>query len=139
MRLRSGSALILVVSLCAVLMTLAVILTKMVYNTYTTAVLIEQREAAFWLAEAGLEAGKVKLARNPGWYTDLQHYPEDDVRWLKAGAVGEGGSLPSGTFVIVREKDQARLYSIGSRGRVRVILKIEFTTAPYETQSQTEL
>lgn len=133
MKNRRGSALLLVVILCAALMTLAVILTKIVYNCYATAALLEQREAAFWLAEAGLETGKVRLAHNPGWYTDLPHYPEDDLSWLKTGAVGERGVLPSGAFKVVREKDQGRLYAVGTRARTLVILKIKFTTAPYKT------
>jgi hypothetical protein len=136
---RRGSALLLVIILCAALMSLAVILTKMVYNTYATEDLIGKREAAFCLAEAGLEAGKVKLARNPGWYTDLPHYPEDDGGWLKSGAVGEKSALPSGSFMIVREKDEARLYAVGIVGRARVVLKITFSLAPYKTLSWTEI
>ena len=129
MRERSGSALLIVIIVTSALLTLAVILTKIVYNSYATEALIGQREQAFWLAEAGLELGKARLAQNPDWYTDLPG----------AATVGEPGGLPSGSFLIVRVKDQATLCSFGSSGQAKVGLKITFTTAPMRTLTWTEL
>lgn len=133
MKNKRGSALLLAIVIAAMFMALAVILTKIVYNGYATVELIKQREKAFWLAEAGLEAGKVRLSHNPGWYTDLPHYPADDDNWLKRSAIGEPGALPAGSFLTVREKDMSRLYSIGTCGQARVILKVEFSVPPVKT------
>lgn len=129
MRRRNGSAILIVIIICSVLMTLAVILARIVYNSYVTEALIGQRERAFWLAEAGLEAGKAKLAGNPGWYTDLPH----------AATVGEGGVLPSGTFLMVRIKGQNVLSSVGCSGQAKVILQITFGTAPVRSLTWTEI
>ncbi|MDD5593145.1 MAG: hypothetical protein PHG97_00210 [Candidatus Margulisbacteria bacterium] len=139
MRNRRGVTLVLVIVLSATLMSLAVILSKIVYNSYATAELISQREQAFWLAEAGIEAGKAKLAHNSLWYTDLPHYPEDDGRWLRQAAVGEKGFLPSGSFLTVREKDQPRFYSVGVCRQAKVVLKVEFKPVPFKTLLWTEI
>lgn len=126
---RQGSAIIMVLIIASVLMTLAVILTRIVYNSYVTEALIGQRERAFWLAEAGLEAGKARLAGNPGWYTDLPHAP----------TVGECGILPSGTFQMIRVKDQNVLSCVGSSGKAKVVLQITFGTAPVRSLAWTEI
>ena len=139
MKNRTASALILVVILAGALMLMAVIATKIVYNSLRTIELIGRREQAFWLAEAGIEQGKANLARNPGWYTDLSHAPVDDTRWLTQSAVGTIGSLPSGSFKIVRERGQERLYGVGVSGPARVIIKIVFQSAPVKALSWTEL
>lgn len=129
MRERSGSALLIVMIIASVLMTLAVILTKIVYNSYATEALIGQRERAFWLAEAGLEAGKARLAQNPDWYTDLS----------QAATVGERGVLPSGSFLIVRVRDQDVLCASGSSGQAKVVLSITFSTAPVKSLVWSEI
>jgi hypothetical protein len=139
MKKRAGSALIMVVILAGVLMLMAVIAAKIVYNSYRTLELIGRREQAFWLAEAGLEQGKANLARNPDWYTDLSHDPADDVPWLAQSAVGALGNLPSGSFKIVREKDKDRLYCVGASGPARVAVKIVFQSAPVKALSWAEL
>jgi len=126
---RSGSAIIIVVIITSVLMTLAVILTRIVYNSYVTEALVGRRERAFWLAEAGLEAGKARLAQNPDWYTDLPHAP----------TVGECGILPSGTFLMIRIKDQKVLSSVGCSGQAKVSLQITFGTAPVRSLTWSEI
>lgn len=93
MKNRRGSALLLAMVMSAIMLTLAVFLLKMVYNGYATVSYLVMREKSFWLAEAGLAAGKVKMVHDPGWYTDIPHYPEDDVRWVKQEAVGLWESL----------------------------------------------
>lgn len=129
MRERSGSALLIVIIVTSALLTLAVILTKIVYNSYATEALIGQREQAFWLAEAGIEAGKARLAQNPDWYTDLPHTP----------TVGERGFLPSGSFLMVRVRDQDVLSSVGNSGKAKVVLSITFLTAPVRSLVWTEI
>ena len=139
MKNRAASALIMVVILAGVLMLMAVIAAKIVYNSYKTIELIGRREQAFWLAEAGLEQGKANLARNPDWYTDLSHSPADDVPWLTQSAVGALGSLPSGSFKMVKEQGRERLYCVGASGPARVVVKIIFQSAPVKALSWTEL
>lgn len=113
----------MVIVFSAVLMVLAVFLVKIVYNGYATAAMLIKREQAHWLAVAGLETAKVRLARNPGWYTDLPHYPESDDRWLKEEAVGEAQNLESGRFKVVREREKRSIYAVGMQGRAVVILR----------------
>lgn len=120
---RPGSTLLLVIIISSVLMFSAVILLKIVYNTHTAANALGQGQQAFWLAEAGLEKGRGEIKRNLAWYTDLPHYPEDDVEWLKFGAVGQRINLGEGWFKIVCERDKNQLYSIGFKGKAVVILK----------------
>ena len=139
MKNRAASALILAVILAGVLIFMAVIAAKIVYNSYKTGELVGRREQAFWLAEAGLEQGKANLARNPDWYTDLSHSPADDVRWLTQSAVGAIGRLPSGSFKIVREQGQERLYCVGASGPARVVIKITFQPVPVRALTWTEL
>ncbi len=111
--MKQGVALLLAVVISSVLMTLGVILARIVYNDIVSESLVGQREKAFWLAEAGLEAGKAKLAHNPGWYTDLP----------SAREIGEFGYLPSGSFQLVRIKDRNELKATGRSGRAKVILR----------------
>ncbi len=117
---RRGAALLIVTVAMSALLTLAVILARIVYNDLVSEGLAGQREKAFWLAEAGLEAGKAKLAQDPGWYTDLPSGP----------VFGEPWALPSGTFRLVRLKDRNVLCSTGRCGRARVVLQLTFQTAP---------
>jgi type II secretory pathway component PulK len=126
---RSGSAMLIVIIIASALMTLAVIITKIVYNCYATEALIGQREQAFWLAEAGLELGKARLAQDPNWYTDLPQGP----------AVGERGVLPSGSFLMVRVKDQNILTATGYSGKAKVVLQISFGQSPVKTLTWSEL
>ena len=139
MRGRDGSALLLVIVVLTVFMVLAVILAKIVYNGYASTSFLVQREQAFWLAEAGLEAGKVELSHNLSWYTDRPHYPEDDLSWLKSEAVGERGGLGGGFYKVVRERDKDRFYAIGFKGQAAVILKVKFAAAPLKVLSRNEI
>jgi len=135
---KRGSALLLAIMMVSVLLTLAVILSKIVYNGYATSVYLLRREQAFWLAEAGLEAGKVELNRNPGWYTDLPRYPENDTRWIKLEAIGLRQNLGEGSYKLVREKDRDRFYAAGFKGKAVVVLKIKFAQ-PFKILSWEEL
>ena len=132
MKNRCGSALLLALIMSAVMLSVAVFLLKMVYNGSATASYLVMREKAFWLAEAGLAAAKVKLVHNPGWYTDLSHYPEDDSCWIKEEAVGFCESLGEGSYKLVREKDKDRVYAVGRRGRMRVVLKFNLASSKRE-------
>jgi hypothetical protein len=136
---RRGVALIFALIITSLVMSLAVIMAKMVYNNYGTAVNLQRREEAFWLAEAGLAAGRSRVKQNPDWFTDLPHYPEDDSRWLKEGALGVVESLGDGEYKIVREKEQGRLYSVGRKGEARVVLKLEFETFPFRALNWAEI
>lgn len=136
---RKGTALLLVILIFALFMVLGAILLKIVYNASATSSLLFQGEQAFWLAEAGLEAGRVALVKNPGWYTDLPHYPEDDVKWLRLSAVGQKENLGNGWFKIVREKDGNCLYSVGSKGEGAAVLKIELALFPLKVLKWEEL
>jgi len=126
---RRGSALLPVIVIVSVLISLAVILTRRVYNSYMTEALIGQRERAFWLAEAGLEAGKARLAANPDWYTDLPSVP----------TVGAAGVLPTGSFLMVRIKGQDTLCAFGRSGKAKVGLQITFVPAPPRTLTWSEI
>ncbi|MBN3033037.1 MAG: hypothetical protein JW873_02970 [Candidatus Saganbacteria bacterium] len=136
---RPGAALLIAVILAGLLLGLAVIAAKIVYNSCATEDLLDRRERAFWLATAGLEQGKAGLARDPDWYTDLPHAPADDKQWLQLAARGTGGALPGGTFKLVRERGMPRLYCLGSSGRGRVILKLTFQAGPFKSLSWAEL
>ena len=139
MKRRKGWALLPVIMTSAMLMVLAVFLSKIVYNSFASVAYSTQREQAFWLAEAGLEAGKVKLHGNPNWYTDLAHLPEDDAEWVKAVAVGETEFLGEGAYKLVREKEKNRLYAAGRRGKAAVVLKVEFTVPPFKISGWSEI
>ncbi|MFH1387099.1 MAG: hypothetical protein ABIH50_05490 [bacterium] len=137
--MKKGNALLIVIVIISTLLLLAGILTKIVYNNYAGTVSLVKREEAWWLAEAGIAAGKVELAHNPNWYTDLPHAPENDFNWLKDGAVGKRGSLGSGEYKIVREKDQEFFYAVGEKSGAAVILRIEFTASPMKYFRQKEI
>jgi len=132
---RKGFVLLMSVSLFSLLLLLAVILAKIVYNGLEIEHAFARREKAFWAAEAGLEKGKAEFNRNPGWYTDLPHLPADDKGWLSGGAVGQD----EGWFKLVREQGKSMLYSIGTDGKVRVFLKINYSFPPFQQISWEEL
>ncbi len=131
-RSRKGSALLSVILILAVFLFLGAITARIVYNCYAAANAVLVREQAFHLAEAGLEKGKVELTHNPNWHTDLPYYTEDSVDWLMNYAVGQETTLGEGVFKLVRERDKNRLYSIGSKGKGIVMLKLRFTTNPFQ-------
>ena len=127
---------ILIISLSLVL---GALLTRMVYNCYATTNAALTRQQAFFLAEAGLEKGKVELAHNPDWFTDLPYYLTDNLLWLANYAVGDDASLGEGSYKVVREKGRGCLYAIGYKGKGRVTLKITFTGPPFKVLSWQEL
>jgi hypothetical protein len=137
--MRKGSALLLVILIFSVSLILAALFVKIVYNSYATANAVLQREQAFYLAEAGLEKGKVELVHNPNWHTDLPYYLEDNVPWLISYALGQETSLGEGSFKIIREKGKDRLYSVGLKGKGVVILKLNFSNPPFESLEWKEL
>ena len=137
--MKKGSALIIVVCLLALFSVAAVLFTKIVYNCYATANAALMKEQAFYLAEAGVEKGKVELANNRNWYTDLPYYLEDNLQWLAYYAVGQSTDLGDGSFKIVREKDKALFYSIGYKDDSFVVLKLKFSTPPFKELGWEEL
>lgn len=137
--IRKGSALIIVMLLLALFSSLGALFVKIVYNNYASANAVLVREQAFHLAEAGLEKAKVELVHNPLWYTDPPYYLEDNAQWLVNYAVGQENYLGEGSFKIVREKDKDRLYSIGSKGKGLVILKLTFSNPPLNILEWKEL
>lgn len=136
---RNGSALLLVIFIISIFLLIAAFCAKLVYNGYASAAAVLLREQAFCLAEAGMEKAKVTLTDNPGWYTDLPYYLEDNAEWLTKDAAGEKIFLAEGYFKIVRERDKNRIYSVGCRGKAVVILKLAFTNPPFVSQGWKEL
>jgi hypothetical protein len=136
---RSGSALLLTIFLTSLCLMLAVLLFKIIYNTAVTGNALLLREKALWLAEGGLEKGKVEWIHNPSWYSDLPHYPEDDPDWLICSSVGQKDYLGDGAFKVVREKGKNIIYSIGCVKKSIVVLKIEFAPASCHNLTWKEL
>lgn len=137
--MRKGSALLLIIILFAIFTVLAVLFVKIVYNYYASTNAVLQREQAFYLAEAGLERGKVELVHNPNWYTDLPYYLKDNVPWLINYAIGQETKFGEGSFKIVREMGKDRLYSIGFKGKGVVVLKLKFSNPPFKGLEWKEL
>jgi len=125
-----GYALILVLIISALLLSLAGLFAKMVYNSMAGGNSVYGRAQAFYLAEAGIEKGKAELTSNSNWYTDLSHSPEDDADWLINTATGQTNNLGEGTFKIIREQGKMLLYSVGKRGKGICIQKITFDLFP---------
>ncbi|MFA5097515.1 MAG: hypothetical protein WC490_02680 [Candidatus Margulisiibacteriota bacterium] len=69
----------------------------------------------FYLAESGLEISKVKLAHDPGWFTDPSH-AEYDKKWLVAGSKGQTFRFGRGGFKVIKEQGKNRVYSVGFIG-----------------------
>jgi hypothetical protein len=137
--MRKGSALLSVIIIFSILFILAGLLTKIVYNNYSSTNAALMREQAFYLAEAGLEKGKVELTHNPNWHTDLPYYISDNIQWLITYASGDKNDLGEGSFKVVREKGKNRLYSIGIKGKGIVVLKLEFSSPPFKSLKWKEL
>lgn len=121
---RSGSTLIFIVLILALSLALSAFLVKIVYNDLSTVSASMVREQAFALAEAGIEKGKLEVAHDPNWYTDLPHYPEDNAPWLINSASGFSEALGDGQYKIIREKGKDRIYAVGFKDRGVVILKL---------------
>lgn len=137
--MKNGFALLLAVILSGTLLMLGAFLFRIVYNSWAGSSLLIQREVAFWLAEGGLEKGKANLSQNPDWYTDLPHLPENDLQWLRAGAVGESETLGKGRFKLVREKGMNFLYALATSGQGTAALKLQFSLFPYKTLNWEEI
>jgi len=119
----AGFILLPAVVISAALLLSAVILLKIVYNNFAGASAFIEREKAFWCSAAGIQQVRFELQANPGWFTDLGHYPDDDLHWLTRGAVGQIFPLGSGRFKIVKEQGKEQFYSLGFYGRSLVIIK----------------
>lgn len=137
--MKQGITLLLLIFMVALFMVIASLFVKVVYNTYVSVKAAETREAAFWLAEAGLEKGKAALASNLNWYTDLPHTPADDANWLINNSIGETSPLGQGYYKIVREESRNHLYSIGRRSKGVVVLKLSFSSPPLKFSTWEEL
>jgi hypothetical protein len=136
---KKGASLLLIIMITSLFMLLAAFLVKIAYNSHATTNSLLQREGAFWLAEAGLQMGGVKIRHNPAWYTDLPHHPGNDRRWLQTQALGERQGLGGGSYKVVREKGAEQFYAVGSKGKAVVILKVKFTLSPFKNLSWEEL
>ncbi len=115
----AASVLFLLISL------LAVIVPKIVYNSISVVRSCADRESAFWLAEGGVSLLKLRIAKVPGWYTDLPHLPEDDRSWLCGSSLGETMALPGGQVKVIKEQGADRSYAIGKAKGAVVIIKID--------------
>lgn len=136
---RPGSALLLTIFVFALFSILGALLIKIVYNNSASANALLQRSQAFYLAEAGLEKGKVELAHNPNWYTDLPYYLKDNVEWLINYAAGQETNLGGGRFKVIRERGSDALFSVGFMGRGVVVLKLRFSALPFKKLKWLEL
>lgn len=137
--MKKGQALLLSVLFTSLFITLSVLFTRMIYNGFAGAYAAAERQAAFYLAEAGLEKGKVELAHNPHWYTDLPYYLEDNSNWLVNYAVGQVNPLGEGSFKTIREKDKSWLYAVGFKGEAVAVLKLVFSNPPFKAIAWSEL
>ncbi|MDI6731377.1 MAG: hypothetical protein QME05_02190 [Candidatus Margulisbacteria bacterium] len=125
-----GYALIMIIIISSLLLTLAGLFTKLVYNSLAGGNAVYLSAQAFYLAEAGIEKGKAELANNSNWYTDLPHGTEDDSDWLINSAIGQTNNLGGGTFKIIREQGKMLLCAVGSKGKGVCIQKVKFSIAP---------
>ncbi len=137
--MKRGAALLISIFMIGAFLTLAGLFVKIVHNAYAGTTMAFTREQAFYLAEAGLAKGKVELAHNPDWYTDLPYYLSDNTQWLIRYAAGERTDFGEGAYKIVREKGRDRLYSIGQKGQGVVVLKLEFSNPPFKSGNWSEL
>ncbi|MFH1541520.1 MAG: hypothetical protein ABIE84_00315 [bacterium] len=103
---KKGSALLIVILLISLFLSLSALTAKMVFNSQSAAHLLLQKEQAFYLAEAGLELGKVELAENPNWSTK-----------------GLEVELATGKFRVTCEQNANIVYSTGFAGKAVVILR----------------
>lgn len=136
---RKGIALVLAILLLATSGLTAALLLKIVYNSWVVSSLGLQKEQAFYLAEAGLEVGKNRLAQDPDWYTDLPHSVEEDTNWLIQSAIGEGCLFGEGTYKLVRENGKDHFYCVGKKGKAISVLKLSFSTSPLKWLSWKEI
>jgi len=136
---KKGIALITVIFVIAAFSVLGALLAKIVYNHYASASNVFARAQAFYLAEAGLEKGKVELAHNPNWFTDPPYYIADSVPWLVHYAVGQRMDLGPGYFKIIRGKGKKYFYSVGYKHKAVVVLKMTFSSPPFTSLKWQEL
>lgn len=120
--MKKGSALLLAIIMLSSLTIMGALLAKIVYNGFASVQAQFEREAAFYLAEAGLELGKVKLNQSPDWHS-----------------AGEETPLGPGSFKIAHEDEQTSLFSIGRAGKATVILKLEFSNTPFKVLAWQEI
>ncbi len=119
-----GIALIIIILIGAVLLFVSTAAVRFIFSDYFIAVNQFNRARTFYLAEAGIEEGKMLKASNPSWFTDLPHSPPDDVNWLINSAIGRIEFLSEGSFKIVKEQGKKEIYSIGYFRNSKQILKV---------------
>ena len=129
--MKKGYALILVIIVISILLTLGALLTRIVYNSYSSTYARLIKEQAFFLAQAGLAKAEVELTKNPGWQTDLPSYQADDFDWLLNQAAGQTSQLGKGKFKLVRVQGLNRVYSLGFQGKGVVVLRQTFSMNPF--------
>lgn len=97
--MKRGAALIMATVMAGLLLALGVMLVKMVYNEQVTAVLLVDREKAYWLAKGGLAWARTQFAHDPGWCGT-----EERV-------------LGGGKYKVVREPGKLNYFSAGYQGK----------------------
>ncbi|MCX5750176.1 MAG: hypothetical protein NT099_00640 [Candidatus Saganbacteria bacterium] len=144
-----GLAVIVVLMIVASLLLSVTLLTKAILVSLGFEYNNLSYSRTFYLAEAGLEFAKTKLADDPNWYTDLLHSPTKDKEWCKNRALGYLNPLPlgisKGVFKLIKEKGVNRIYSLGFSGtnqetsRACVVLYMEYSTPTIKTNYWEEL
>ncbi len=137
--MKKGAALLIAVVVLAAFLLLGALFARIVYNGYAGTRSLTSRAQAFYLAEAGLEKGKVELAHNPNWFTDLPYYLSDNFTWLANYAVGDAANLGEGDYKVVREQGKRVLYAVGYKGKSVVVLKALFSGTPPRFSNWQEL
>jgi len=69
----------------------------------------------FYLAESGLEHGKMLAAGDNAWHTDTSPATDNKSRLLTS-SLGETYLFGHGGYKIIREKNKNRIYSVGFIG-----------------------
>ncbi|MBU0573765.1 MAG: hypothetical protein ABIJ26_02445 [Candidatus Margulisiibacteriota bacterium] len=127
-----GTGLFLVILLISVVLVISGVTVRMIFSGQKQAALALEETQAFYLAEAAIELGKVKLAATAGWFTDIEH-PENK-EWLISEAAGFVGEMGKGKYKVVRIKDKNILYGIGFLNNSRCVLKVEYSL-PIKSES----
>jgi len=136
---QSGLGLILVILICGLALSLIGALTQLGFSSLYSEKAQLNYVDAFYLAEAGLEYAKTRLAKEPAWYTDLSHLPLNDKNWLKNTA---WGASPLIGCKVVKEKNKNRIYAIGISSKspkACVIFYAEYSFPPFKVKPWEEL
>jgi len=128
-----GQILVMVLLIMSAIMAGGFILLRNVIAEREMANLFYERERAFYIAEAGLEEGKLLLASNTNWFTDNPKSQDDDPEWVIHFAEGLSKKYGGGNYKIVRESGKNMLYSAGIYKRARSVVRIRFDIDPLRT------